>query len=244
MTYKKSFYRSRTTHLIPKGAALFITFRLQDSIPDYLARKHEADYIKAANTIKAMHTKDDVIQTRLARLKASFFEKYEALLEKDSHGRCWLKDPFIAGIVKNKLHELDGKMYRLLCYCIMPNHVHMLIDLSGGLSYADPLRAQIPKNEIGYYPKIMNLVKGSTAYHINRYLGQKGKFWQRDSYSRYIRNEKHLFRVISYTLNNPFKAGICSPNEKFPHNYMAQELIPWFHTYAKKHPNQAHRTPW
>ncbi len=240
------FYRSQQTHLIPKGAALFITFGLHSSIPHFLVKKHKAKFRSESELIKNSHTREEVIHIRMRKLKASLFEKYEGIMHKGLHGRHWLKDPAIASIVKEKIHELDQKMYRLLCYCIMSNHIHLIIDLSGSLSYADPLHACQPKESIGHYPKIMQLIKGSTAYQINRYLNRNGKFWQRDNFERYIRSEKHLFRVINYTLNNPVKANISRQWEHYPHNYLAPELYTWLQDHLERYPHEKEKvpTPW
>ena len=233
------FYRSNITHIIPEGAALFITFRLYDSIPAFLVKQYEAEYRKAAKLIKALHRgRQEVARIRLRALKFSFLEKCEALMDEETYGEYWLKDPCIAEILENKLHQLDGEMYRLLCYCIMSNHVHLVIDLSGSLSYADPLYAQRARKSMASYPKIMQFIKGSTARQINEYLGRSGCFWQRDNYERYIRNERHLFYAINYTLKNPVKAGICTSWDRFPHNYLAPELRSWFFSMPQKYPRK------
>ena len=44
------------------------------------------------------------------------------------HGNCWLKQPEIASIVEKAWLYFDGQRYRLLVWCVMPNHVHVLIE--------------------------------------------------------------------------------------------------------------------
>ena len=87
-----------------------------------------------------------------------------------------MKIPAIAQIIVDKLKELDGEKYNLLAYCIMPNHVHILIDTSVQLSKkTSDLK---PEDLINYYQldKIMQLIKGSTAFTANRFLRRKGTF--------------------------------------------------------------------
>jgi putative DNA methylase len=43
------------------------------------------------------------------------------------HGACWLRRPEIAALVEGALRYFDGQRYRLLAWCVMPNHVHTLI---------------------------------------------------------------------------------------------------------------------
>jgi len=54
------------------------------------------------------------------------------------------------------------KMYLLHAYVVMPDHLHFIIKpiLNNSLS------------------QIMKILKGSTAYNINKILNRTGKFWQ------------------------------------------------------------------
>ena len=42
-------------------------------------------------------------------------------------GSCALRNPNVAAMVQTALLRFDGERYRLLAWCIMPNHVHVLI---------------------------------------------------------------------------------------------------------------------
>jgi REP element-mobilizing transposase RayT len=85
----------------------------------------------------------------------------------------------------------DGIKYRLLAWCIMPNHVHALIELW-----------QTPMGEI------LNSWKGYTSKQANRVVGRTGTFWEEDYFDHYIRDEKHFWRVVHYIENNPVKAHL------------------------------------
>src|SRR5262245_47505462 len=43
-------------------------------------------------------------------------------------GDCLLRDPVCAKIVQDELLRLDGQRYRLLAWCVMPNHVHVVLE--------------------------------------------------------------------------------------------------------------------
>jgi len=43
-------------------------------------------------------------------------------------GACWLKEPTIAALVENAMLHFDGGRYRLLAWCIMANHVHVVVE--------------------------------------------------------------------------------------------------------------------
>ena len=48
----------------------------------------------------------------------------------------------------------------------------------------------------------MESVKKYTAKQINTIIGNNGHFWQKESFDTTIRDDKHLYHAISYTLNN------------------------------------------
>ena len=71
--------------------------------------------------------------------------------------------------------------------------------------------------------KIMKQIKGATAQYCNKFLKRSGQFWERESFDIYIRNEKMLNNVISYTLENPVKAGIVENWEDYSGNYFVEK---------------------
>src|SRR5947207_1926642 len=48
------------------------------------------------------------------------------------HGACWLHRPEIAALVEGALLHFDTQRYLLLAWCVMPNHVHALIETREG----------------------------------------------------------------------------------------------------------------
>src|SRR5262245_6819479 len=43
-------------------------------------------------------------------------------------GRAVLSDPAVANIVVDALTQFDGERYALIAWCVMPNHVHVVIE--------------------------------------------------------------------------------------------------------------------
>lgn len=117
---------------------------------------------------------------------------------------------------------MDRQYYDLHAYCIMPNHVHILIDTKQQLEQINnDFIADIPEGYV-QLDKIMQLIKGSIARYANLALGRTGKFWQRDSYDHYIRNEKEWQNILAYILNNPVKAGLVKDWENWPYTFYKQ----------------------
>lgn len=109
------------------------------------------------------------------------------------HGSCWLRKTEIALVVEGRLHYRDGELYDLLAWTLMPNHVHALVRLYDGSSL----------------PKVIQSWKARSALRANELLGRKGRFWYRDYFDRYIRDEVHFDNCLRYIDMNPVKAGLC-----------------------------------
>jgi REP element-mobilizing transposase RayT len=94
----------------------------------------------------------------------------------------------------------DGERYRLLCWVVMPNHVHLLVETNSD----HPL------------PNVIQAWKSCTSKRANRLLERTGTFWARDYFDRYIRDDQHLQAVVRYIENNPVKAGLVDRPEAWP----------------------------
>jgi len=145
----------------------FVTFRLADSLPRAIAES----LAKLPNNLAAT---DDRLDGGL--------------------GACWLRDPKIAQLVERALFHFDGSRYRILSWCLMPNHVHVVFE-------------PLDQHRLG---AIVHSWKSFTAKQANVLLVRSGPFWHRDYFDRFIRDEGHLERTIAYVENNPVKAGLVS----------------------------------
>ncbi|RMG25362.1 MAG: hypothetical protein D6730_10990 [Bacteroidetes bacterium] len=217
----KTEYRNRLPHIAPIGATFFVTFRLGDSLPQKLIARLKLQM--EAEISRLEKEKPANYEEAIMRQRKLFFKNYDHQLDQKPFGECYLKQPKVAQIVMDKLHEMDGDKYDLIAYCIMPNHVHLLVDFSAQMIDEDGFYLrQIPENYTQLH-KVMQLIKGSTSYYANQLLGRKGKFWQKDSYDHYIRNEKEFRNIIRYILQNPVKAGLTAAWEDFPFTYLSKK---------------------
>ena len=92
----------------------FVTFRLADSLPTRIA--------------KALQDRDHAFPRLDRELDAGL-------------GACWLRRPDIASIVEDALLHFDGRRYRLLAWCLMPNHAHVVIEIVGETSLSEVVRS-------------------------------------------------------------------------------------------------------
>jgi REP element-mobilizing transposase RayT len=181
----------------------FVTFRLRDSLPEkVIARWKEELGITSVQQPKSELTL--VLRNRI--------ETYEDA----GHGACYLQNPEIAETIQSALLHFDGERYRLLEWCIMPNHVHVMIETLPDHHLAD----------------IVHSWKSFTANKCNAILGLEGTFWQREYYDRYIRSDNHYSEICEYIRYNPVKAGLAKAPEEWP----------WSSAGAAAHPPPARWT--
>jgi len=200
-------YRRNLPHLQPRGAAVFVTFRLAGSLPASLIEqwKQERNWLEHLEKTNPSHF------ARIAHdFERSWFAKFESVLDGVTCGPAWLKDQRVADQVANSLHYRDGNVYRLDAFSIMPNHVHTVFK---------PLAAK----ELNYsLATIMQSLKGFTAHECNVLLGREGEFWAHESYDHYIRDNDEWHRIVAYVLNNPVKAGYVKEWRDWKWNYLRE----------------------
>ncbi len=163
-----------------------ITIRLHDSVPSDLIERWRKE-LGWREGLPATDRAAIALRRRLDRY------------EDAGHGQCWLRRARIARLVEDALLHFDGERYRLLAWCIMPNHAHVVCECVEG------------------YPldTIVHSWKSYTAKAANDVLGRSGVFWMEDYYDRFVRDDDHLARVIAYVEDNPVKAGLVATPEEW-----------------------------
>ncbi|MBI5079970.1 MAG: transposase [Chloroflexi bacterium] len=200
------FYHRHLPHIQPKGATIFVTFRLADSIPAVVLRQlvEESKRIESlVGKIPDLGERYDLADKERRKL----FGKWDEALDK-SKGRCWLRDPLIAKMVVESWRHFDGKRYTLDALCVMHNHVHVVFE---------PLAK--PDGSYHSMSAIMHSLKRHTARQANKTLKREGDFWQHESYDHVVRGEAEWRRIVNYVLNNPVKAGFAKRAEDWQWSY-------------------------
>jgi Rad3-related DNA helicase/REP element-mobilizing transposase RayT len=176
-------------HWTRKGSIYAVTFRLADSLPPHVLEgwRRDRDAI-LSNAKQQGRPLTSVEVDELARLHS---ERVERHLDA-GHGACWLRREPIAEMLRDVIHHSDGTRYHLLSWCIMPNHVHAVVQPSG-------------ETEL---PKLLQSWKGASARKANELLGRTGQFWQEEYYDHLIRDEKDLTHAVEYAWSNPEAAGV------------------------------------
>lgn len=228
---KKEFYHHILPHFQQPGQTYFVTWNLRNAIvPKALIRyTHKLALIKAqmencssrnAESFKSIVNETALTSTnerntkiespdsqQLDKLKFEYYsvrkkymKAYDDLLDAQLNPAINLTKPEIQEIMVQTLQFWEGKKLKNIAYCIMPNHVHWVFEL-------------LEKDFIGkpvYLQDVLQSVKQFSSHSINKIERRTGKLWQKESFDTTIRDEKHLYNVVRYTINNPVKASLVS----------------------------------
>jgi REP element-mobilizing transposase RayT len=120
-----------------------------------------------------------------------------SILTKQFSDRC---NP--ADVIKESIEYLeDQRKWKCIGYVIMPDHLHLVIQLRGEMSLSD-LMASFSKY---------------TARKINQLLGNKGSLWQEGFFDHALRGEKTCKAYLEYMRQNPCRAGLADDPEDWPY---------------------------
>ena len=180
--------RGYLPHFDQSGILQSITFRLHDSVPEKLVKEWKRELAIVESGLAGR----DAGAPRGAPSEVEL-RKRIAKYEDAGHGECWLRDPRIAGLVETALLHFDNHRYRLIAWCVMPNHVHALIQTWDRWPLAGVLHSW----------------KSYTANEANKLLNRTGTFWFREYHDRFIRDENHFAAAVKYIEQNPVKAGLA-----------------------------------
>ena len=200
--------RRNLPHWYIPGAAHFITFRLQGSLPQSVLAQ-----LRAVREASLRRLGDRPTPSEKGRIDKQAFGRFDRELDRGLEP-TWLRQPSVAAIVRQSLYFANEKTYRLLAYSIMPNHVHILIQPCEEIaSDGDGEEAPDCGSPLS---KIMQSSKSFTSHRINEHLGRSGVLWQAESYDHWVRDDDELERIIDYIAANPVKAGLVKqPHEWF-----------------------------
>ena len=128
------------------------------------------------------------------------------------YGSCLLRTSENAELVIENWLRFHGKRYLLHAWCVMPNHVHVLVEPLGNYS-----TEQIVHSWKSYTAKrLLNRCDFAS-------VSDKRRVWQTEYFDRYIRDARHFAMARSYIHSNPVKAGLVAKAEDWKWNSASLE---------------------
>lgn len=183
--------RRKLPHIQLPDSVLFITWRLAFTLPKYIKDKAEDDesYLDS-------------------------FSQYDSLLDKSESAEINIScEPYLS-IIKQAIHHYAGERYELYAFCIMPNHVHLVV------------KPKL-KDTTQYFSlkKITLAIKSYTAHAIKKLNKQMDKVWQTESYDHVVRDETELLKILEYVITNPVRAGLADTWECWEGTHISKEFM-------------------
>jgi putative transposase len=96
-----------------------------------------------------------------------------------------------------------ARKFQLLDFVVMPNHLHLLITVPGGMTIE----------------KAIQLIKGRFSYRLKKEFGYPGEVWQAGFSEVRADTKESIAGYREYIAQNPVKAGLAESPEQYPYCY-------------------------
>jgi putative transposase len=90
---------------------------------------------------------------------------------------------------------------RVYAYCVMPDHVHLVLQLVD------------PTYSLG---QVVGAIKRASGKRFHQ-MGYRGELWQERFYDRILRESETGLVVVNYVFENPVRAGLVSHPDEYPY---------------------------
>lgn len=134
------------------------------------------------------------------RLRIFSYEgPYAYLLTINTYQRKpWFRDAQLVKSCQKELLRLGDQLgFKILAYCFMPDHLHLLIQGSDN------------SRLIPFIQKFKQL----TGYRFK--ASTQERLWQRSFYDHVLRGEEDLGEVANYVWDNPVRAGLIESRHDY-----------------------------
>ena len=148
---------------------------------------------------------------RYSHRRLPHFEKpwaiYAATIGTKSR-RCL--SPKARTIVLDSLRHFHDKRYELFAVCVMPDHVHLLMQPWP--------KENDDEGNVVFWPlsELLQSIKSFSAHEINKLEGKSGAVWEKERFDRYVRSDRDLEEKFQYIVRNPWDSDVVGQNEDYP----------------------------
>ncbi len=113
---------------------------------------------------------------------------------------CFADEATVIETIRHLSESAGANDFDVLCYCFMPEHLHLLIE---GCATSDLRR-------------FVRLFKQKSSYGHKRSAGVP--LWQRGYYDRVLREAEDSLTVAGYILANPVRRGLTDDPAYYPYS--------------------------
>ena len=125
------------------------------------------------------------------------------IVAKSNRGEFILDSVKMKELLLTIIEEAGEKYnFRINHYCIMSNHIHLLIKPEDGTDLSE----------------LMKWILCVFALRYNKSIGMHGHVWYDRFKSNIIQSSMQFFHTFKYISDNPVKAGICSDAQDYVYN--------------------------
>ena len=209
---KKEFHRHYLPHFQQPGKAYFVTWCLKDAVPPKALLSYTIKMELLSSQIRELASAGlspsevEKLEIEYYDVRRKYLKAYDDLLDAERNPSVNLSKPENTEIIMGSLNFWEGRKMNNCAFTVMCNHVHWVFETYEKDKKGNPV----------YLQDLLQSVKGYSAFQINKLENRKGNLWQKESFDTTIRNEKHLYNAIKYTLNNPVAAGLVPDWKLWP----------------------------
>jgi putative transposase len=129
------------------------------------------------------------------------------LRSDDGNEIAALLSPEARTIVLNALRHFHNTRYELFAACVMPDHVHMLLQPWP--------KENDPNGNVVFWSlsDLLHSIKSFSAHQLNKLEQKTGGVWEKERFDPYVRSDSDLQEKFHYILRNPWDTGMARPNE-------------------------------
>ena len=124
--------------------------------------------------------------------------------------------------IQARRHDLD-----IWAYCLLPNHVHLIV---------------VPSSEEGL-ARPLGQAHHRYALEINRRHRWTGHLWQ-ERFASFPMDEPHLVAAMRYVLLNPVRAGLAEAAIDWPHSSARAQILGEADPLVNRHPGEERVDDW
>lgn len=125
---------------------------------------------------------------------------YHIIQRGNQKQNIFLEDADFRKYLQILLHYKRKYGFKLYAYCLMPNHIHLIVEVK----------------EVNNLAKIMQGISLTYTLWFNKKYGKVGHLWQGRFKNMIIQKDRYLIDCLSYIEYNPLRANLTSS----PFDYM------------------------